>query len=296
MKLSDFHSAAEIVRDGEFTTLGGSRTLVNGTLAYADTLHHARILAENERISCLITRPDLAEKKNWPSHIGLCAVENPREAFYTLHERFIDEGLYPKFEKGGIASGCRIHPTAQIAEGVCLEEGVTIGEYAVVRPGTVIRKGAFIEAGVVLGAEGILYHKGAKGIRRIRHAGGVEIGAGASVLANAVVARSVHPSIVTYVGERSIIGIATTIGHEAYIGNDCVISGNCVVARNAVLEDGCYLGTTAVVRENLTVGRGARLLAGAIAVASVPAGMEMSGNFARPHADRLREFARQQRS
>ncbi len=291
MKLSDYFPAAQIIKDGSFTTLGGDRTECANTLAYADTPYHLEKLAAVKNISCLITKAKLIDILD-DSQIAIAISSSPRDSFYDLHEVFINEKYYPSIVVPGIGECCNIHPSAILSDYVHIEDGVTIGERVVIRDNVHICSGSVIEPGVIISAEGILYRNNdANNKCRIQHAGGVFIGTDVTLLANSVIARSVHPSISTKIGSRSIVGIATTIGHEAGIGENCVISGNSVVARNAIIEDGCYIGTGTVIRENIKLGKGATAFAGAIVVSDVAAGMKVSGNFAHSHFDRLRKHA-----
>jgi serine acetyltransferase len=70
-----------------------------------------------------------------------------------------------------------------------------------------------------------------------------------------------------------------------------VVSGNCVIARNTLLEDEVFVGTNSYIRENLHVGKSAKVMAGAVVVADVSEGAAVSGNFAIAHERRLKEFA-----
>lgn len=275
-----------VVRDTQVATLGGQRSLVPGTLAYADTIHYLRILGETANIAAVITTPVLAQSA--APRLGVVTADDPRTAFYSLHEKLLSQ--YPKLERSrGV--DCRIHPSAIIGGHVRIGDRVRIGPGVIIEDNTEISDDVLIEPGARIGVEGILYLKGPEGIRHVDHAGGVRIGAGATIHANAVVVRSVHDSVPTIVGPRSIVGIASCVGHEAEVGADCVISGNCVIARNTIIGDEAFIGTNAYVRENIRVGAAAKVMAGAIVVTNVPDRAAVSGNFATSHERRLKEFA-----
>ncbi len=290
MKLSDYFSTSQIVNDGVFSTLGGVRTEYENTLAYADTPFHLKKLAAIKNVSCLIIKTNLVDELK-DSSISFVVSPSPRDTFYELHEKLIVENNYSPMTESYIGEHCNIHKSAIISDNVHIGDNTTIGEKVVIRNNVYICSGSTIEPGSVIGAEGILYRIVNNKKIRIQHAGGVKIGVDATLLANSVIVKSVHPSIKTEVGARTIIGIASTIGHEVFIGEDCIISGNSVVARNAIIENECYLGSSTVVRENIKLGKGAIVYAGAIVVSDVAAGNKVSGNFAHSHFDRLREYS-----
>jgi UDP-3-O-[3-hydroxymyristoyl] glucosamine N-acyltransferase len=173
--------------------------------------------------------------------------------------------------------------------------GVVISEHVVVKGDVIIGDGCFIDVGAIIGAEGLLYYKDADANRRISHRGGVVIGTNATILANAVVAQGIHPGRPTVVGEHAIVGIATNVGHEAVLGKNVVISGNCVIARGAQIGDGAWIGASATVREYVQVGERANVKAGSVVVEDVPAGSEVSGNFAIPHNRRILQYLREKK-
>lgn len=290
IRLSKYFPQDRVVRDAECSCLGGGQTRRGGTLAYADTIHYVRQLAENPRVTALITTDALANAVS--ERLGVVVMENPRTAFYRLHNVLIGGEMYQRIEAQR-GRDVRIHPSALVDDDVQLGDGVMIKAGAIVGRNTIIEADVLIEPGVRIGVDGILFFRDELGIRRIAHAGGVKVAAGATLLANSVVVRSIHDSQFTEIGERSIIGVASCIGHEASVGADCIVSGNCVVARNAVLEQNVYIGTNVYVRENCRIGQSARVMAGSIVVTSISAGATVSGNFAIAHDVRLKEFAMQ---
>ena len=284
--LREYFTEAAVVREAQVATLGGQRSLVPGTLAYADSIHYLRILGDTPNIAAVLTTPALAESA--APHLGVVTSDDPRTAFYSLHQKLL--GQYPKLTASRGVDG-RIHPSAIIGEHVRIGDRVRIGPGVTIEDNSEISDDVLVEPGARIGVEGILYLKDAEGIRHVDHAGGVRIGAGATIHANAVVVRSVHDSVPTIIGPRCIIGIASCVGHEAEVGADCVISGNCVIARNTIVGDHAFIGTNAYVRENIRVGTAAKVMAGAIVVTNVPDRAAVSGNFATSHERRLKEFA-----
>jgi UDP-3-O-[3-hydroxymyristoyl] glucosamine N-acyltransferase len=285
--LDDWFPGDLLASNAAFFTLGHCDSAIPHTLVFADTLYHLRSAERNPNVSALITSLELARSVG--AGKGMVVVDNPRTEFYRLHERLIGLPDYSCHVEPYIAASARIHPTAVVSARCSIGEEVVIGPRVVVADDCIIEDGVFIDAGAVIGVEGILYYREAGRIHPVSHAGGVRIGAGAKVLAQAVVARAIHPPDMTRVGQRSIIGIASCVGHEAMVGADVVIQGNCVLARRSSVENGALVSSNSVIREYTRVGAGASVKAGSIVISSVSPGGEVSGNFARDHARHLRQ-------
>jgi acetyltransferase-like isoleucine patch superfamily enzyme len=54
------------------------------------------------------------------------------------------------------------------------------------------------------------------------------------------------------------------------------------VSRPVVIEDDVWIGIGAIILKGVTIGRGARIGAGSVVTSNIPAGVEVSGNPARP--------------
>ena len=265
MKLSDYNTGSTIVRDAEFTRLGYVDTECAGVLAYADTLKYLHKATANPNLACLITTAELAAKATGIP--GLMIAESPRTAFYEIHVRCISESRYVLPFEPGIGVGCKIHPSALIAEGCRIGDNVTIGEQVIIRAPVWIGSNVTIEAGVKVGVDGILYNRTNDGPRLIPHAGYVRIHDHVILMTNSVVVRSIHDTDVTEIGEAALVGLASIVGHEAKIGDHAVVSNQCVLARRCVVGKGAFLGTQTMIREYVCVGENARAMAGSVACA-----------------------------
>jgi acyl-[acyl carrier protein]--UDP-N-acetylglucosamine O-acyltransferase len=290
MKLSDFAGYARIERDAEFSRLGYVDSCAEGLLAYADSYAYLQRALINPHLAAIVTTAELAtQADNVP---GLLLAERPRDAFYAIHTRFIEEARYTYPFEPGIGKGCRIHPSAIIAPGCLIGDYVTIAEHVIIRDAVWIGSHVTIEPGAKLGMEGILYNMTPLGPRLIPHGGYVRIHDYAILMTNSTVVRSVHDTDLTEIGEAALIGLGSIVGHEAKIGARAVVSNYCVVARKSTLGDDVFLGTQAMVRENIAIGQGAKVMAGSIVIDEVAAGATVSGNFATNHRARMLEFVR----
>nr|DAU58045.1 MAG TPA: sugar O-acyltransferase, sialic acid O-acetyltransferase NeuD family [Caudoviricetes sp.] len=108
-----------------------------------------------------------------------------------------------------------------------------------------------------------------------------EIGEGAIInpfaiiSANSKVGRFFHANVYSY------------IAHDCIIGNYVTFAPGVKCCGNVVVEDHAYVGAGAVIRQNtaeqpIIIGAGAVIGMGAIVTKSVPAGITVAGNPARP--------------
>lgn len=290
MRLSDFSLSGDLIKDGEFSTLGNVDSPTEGTLAYCDTIFYLNLANMNDHVACVITQPELADRAN--ADKGLLVSSNPRNAFYELHRTLLHKGRYGTTLQYQRGRNCIIHPTAIISERTHIGDDVRIAQHVVVKDEVSIGDGTFIDAGAVIGAEGLLCTMEDGRPCLVEHAGGVQIGCNAAILSNAVVVKSVHNQSFTIIGDNTVIGIATTIGHDAYVGKNCVILGNCVIARSAHIDDSAWIGSSCVVREHVQIGKFARVNAGSIVIDDVKESASVSGNFAVDHKVNLMQHAR----
>lgn len=293
-ELHECFSTKEILRSGSFATLGYADSATPGTLAFSDGIKYVRQACRNPAITCLITTAELAEEAGGAQ--GLVVCKSPRDAFYLLHERWIQEGRYklPFTPHRGV--NCRIHPSAVVDPGCWIGDNTVIGENVVIREPAYIGSHVTLEPGARIAMEGILYRRTADGPRLIRHGGHVRIEDHVALMSGSTVVRSVHDTDVTLVGRSSIIGLNSVVGHEAKVGPQCVVSNQCVLARRSQLGKGVFVGTGSFVREHVRIGDQAQVMAGSVVIHAVRPGAVVSGNFTTEHQPRMMKFAQSLRS
>lgn len=162
-----------------------------------------------------------------------------------------------------------IHPTAWInPENVIIEENVIIGPQTCVgTQGPVTRK-EFLIAGKRrrLPSKGILVIKKNADIGPLNNLQlGHEIGSE------------------TIMGENLITGSNNGIGHDVQTGKNVQIIGLVAIAGYVKIEDDVRIGPGSVIRERLTIGKGARISMGSIVTRDVLPGQTVTGNFAIDH-------------
>jgi UDP-3-O-[3-hydroxymyristoyl] glucosamine N-acyltransferase len=281
----------DVVRDGEFSSLG--------LLSYDDprllvSFHDesaARELLENQQVSCVITRRDLADAV--PPGVGLATAAVPEQAFYAAHEYLLNStDFYGENFDSEIAAGSSIHETAIVAaRNVTIGARVVIEPNAVIMERTVLGDDVVVRAGSIIGAEGFQPKRFGEALVMIPHAGGVRLRDRVEVLSGAVICRSVFGGS-TDIGVETKIGVRVSISHHVRIGRRCRIGAAATILGSVVIEDDVWVGPGATISNLVHVGAGAAVTLGAIVVRNVRPGERVSGNFAIDHDAFLAEYRR----
>ena len=216
--------------------------------------------------------------------------EKADELFYAIHNLAIHEAHANHPPRRDI------HPEARVSPGARL-----LGADIRIGAGTVIHEGALligpleigpdctIMPGALLGTDGMFSKRVLGRKLHVRHFGGVRLGRNVMIHAGTNVSKSVNFAEATVIEDDVNIGIGANIGHDSHIGADTEISGRVMLAGRVMLGKRCWLGAGAVLSNAIEVGDGAKIRIGSVVVDDVPAGADVSGNFALDHKARLRE-------
>jgi UDP-3-O-[3-hydroxymyristoyl] glucosamine N-acyltransferase len=281
----------------------------DGDLSLFCDKRYAAALAET-KASAIITTPALARHAR-EAQCLLFAAE-PRLAFARAGHLF-----YPAAAVNpGIDDTAKIHPSAVIGRGSCIEAGVIIeadvrigenchiGFHAVLAKGVAVGDGtsigahsaisnaligarADIGASCTIGGPGFGFVAGPNGPVRLLQVGRVIIGDDVSIGANCTVDRGATGD--TVIGAGSALDNLVQIGHNVRLGRSCIVCGQAGVAGSTTLGDGVTVGGQAAISDHLVIGSGARIAGKSGVMRDVAPGETVAGYPAVP----VRQWHRQ---
>ena len=294
----NFSRFAQVVRPGRFCATGfADLASVQDTLSCALEQRYLDQAVANAAVSAIITTPALApdlltdiDAAGRDDLAVLCA-DDAQRAFYLIHNALIsDHGLCAPL-RPGIHPDTQIDPTAIVDPHVQIGSQVSIAAGAMIGRGTILDAGVHIGPGALVGVDGHFSKRFGGELLRIRHAGGVRIGARSQVLAGAIVQRALHSDF-TQIGTDCVIAPGAQIGHGVSIGDGSTLTGGVIVAGYTRIGRDVWIGPGAVIRNLTEIGDNARIDIGAVIATPVPARGHMAGFFALPRARALRMMAK----
>lgn len=299
IRLSDVKKMGwTLVRDGNFQSLGLCSAHPGiPLLTFCGSRKYLAAALKNPDVSCILCSPELLDDAQLQaSEKGLCAVPDLKVAFFSLHNELgrgsFAEAYLGKSSPTWIAPDAKISPQAVIEpENVKIGRNVVIEPFVMVKSGTEIGDDCIIRAGTILGGEGLEFIRGGEhGLLPVDHRGKLILGQRVEIQQNCNISRSLFPWDCTRIGDDCKIESLVHIAHGVKMGKRCLAAACACVAGSAVLDDDIWIGPNAVVSSEVHVGNGARVSLGAVAAANVPAGETVTGNFAIPHDQFLKDL------
>src|SRR5260221_4687278 len=164
MLLSEVCNAggADLVRDGEFQTLGFLSYPQSGMLVFVESSRFLAQLGRTPDSVCVIIAPDLAAGVKFT---GGCAISgNPRRSFHLIHTHLAAQAFYwTDFDTEIHPSAC-IHPRAFVAG-----RNVRIGAHTQIQANATILERSLIGSEVLIRASAVIGSVGFIGLSRPRH-------------------------------------------------------------------------------------------------------------------------------
>ena len=242
-------------------------------------------------------------------------VPEPRHAFVTILESFAPRlaptpgvhataqiGEDPQFgqdifiaAQATIGSDVTLGDRVVIMSGVRIGDGCRIGSNTVLYPNVVLYPGVHIgcgcllHAGCVIGADGYGYVQIGQTLRKVPHLGTVEIGDGVEIGANSCIDRAKTGA--TTIGSGTKIDNLVHVAHNVRIGQSCLLIAQVGIAGSVTIGNGVTLAGQVGIGDHITLGDGARVGAQGGVIGNVAAGETVSGYPARPHRQKMREYA-----
>ena len=292
----------KLLRDGEFSSLGLCTAKAGiPLLTFCGNAKFLRMALKNPDVSCLMIPPELADRAlaAGPAR-GVMAVPDLRIDFFSLHNTLCGPDWQERYCAPDRPS--EIDPSAHIDPRAIIDSrNVTIGPDTVIEAGviiygrTAIGAGCVIRSGTVLGGTGLEFMRmGPEGMLGVEHRGSLVIGDRVEIQYNCNVSRSLFPWHETRIGDDTKVESLVHIAHGSHIGRRGLIAASACICGSAEIGDDVWVGPNATVSSEVSVGDGARITLGSVAVSDVPAGKTVTGNFAVEHelfmTDQLRRL------
>lgn len=282
----------ELCRDVQINSLGFVDIALERRLVFAMDRANLDLALTANGVAAILTLPELVTCVE-RTDIGLATTADPRRAFVEIHNGLADSSEFYGIDgPSSIDETARVDPRCHIdAFGVTIGPGCRIDAAAVIMSGTRLDANVRVMAGAVLGSDGFQTMRFVDRLVDIRHAGGLHVGAGTVIMANAVIARAVFRQS-TMIGSDCRVGNCAFISHNVSIERRTLVGHGAVIAGNCSIGADVTIGPGGICLDRLTVGNGAFVTAGAVVTRAVAAGERVTGNFAIPHADFLQALKR----
>lgn len=280
--------SAEFIGDSEFKISGINEIhmVEEGDIAFVDhPKYYDKTLAS--KASVII----IDKQVECPAGKALIVHAEPFKAFNYLTRYF----------QPIQAANQMISPSANIGEGtvimpnVFIGNDVTIGKNCRINPGTVIYDrttigdNVIVHANVTLGSDAFYYKRGKTGHQKFNTVGkvilqdNVEIGAACTIDAGSTGE--------TIIGEGTKIDNHVHVGHDTKIGKRCIIAAQVGIAGCAIIEDDVVIWGQVGITANVTIKKGAQILAQSGVMRTVEENQSVFGSPAMDSRLKMRELA-----
>lgn len=275
-------AGTELLREGSFGSLGYLSDKRAQKLVFIETEDMANKITQDDTVSCAIVGSALADRM--PPAIGVLVSSNPSATFFEVHNKLAAEShFYGDPFKSLIDPTANIHKSASIAE-----NSVRIGRHCRIEANAVVGEGSVLEEAVSIGPGSVIGCGSRVCLRKDRIAheltstGGVLLRVHSEIRANCCVSRAVLGGD-TILGEYTMLDNLVSVGESAKVGRRCLLAANCAIGSHTHVGDDVWIGPSAVLMENITVGHKAFVTIGSVVVGDVAEGQKVTGNFAVDH-------------
>jgi UDP-3-O-[3-hydroxymyristoyl] glucosamine N-acyltransferase len=154
---------------------------------------------------------------------------------------------------------------------------------AVVHPRVSIGKNVWVGPGAVIGFDGFGWFKSGDRWEQKPQNYGVVIEDDVHIGANTCIDRGSYRH--TVIGKGTKVDNLVHIAHNVQVGKHCLIIAQAELSGSVVVEDNCWIGPRACVREHLRIGKGSLVGIGSVVVKDVEPGTTVYGVPAKPKGD-----------
>ncbi len=284
-EISHFLSC-EFIGQPEFSVLGISEihTVEEGDIVFVD---HPKYYdkALNSKASVVI----IDQKVICPEGKGLIISPAPFDAFNKITKHFFPTSSPYNQERHDIHPGAEIYPNVYIGRNVRIGNRTRIYAGAVIMENSIIGDDVVIGPNSVIGFSAFYYKRKESGYDRMNTCGNViledrvEIGASCTIDAGV--------TSTTRIGYGTKIDNLVHIGHDVIVGKHCLFAAGVGIAGCTTIEDEVTLWGQVGCTSNVTVGKGAVVLAQSGIAKSLEGGKTYFGSPASEAKEKFREMA-----
>ena len=270
MRLSELNFG-RVEKDGEFNWLGLTAEEYEGkkVLTFLNDEKYYKEIENNRSITCIVTTDEVAKKIEKDKY-GIIISENPRKDFFELHNKLVKEDFYFTKKENKISEKAVISKKATIGDyniiiedDVIIEAGVTIYENVTIKKGSIIRSGARV------GGNGFEFSRFGKEVLSVE------------IQNNTCVDRGVFDR--TYLGKNVKVDNLVHIAHDVKVGDNTLVVACTLIGGRTRIGKNSYLGPNCTVKNGLVLGENSKVSMGAVVTKNVKDNEIVTGNFAIPH-------------
>ncbi len=227
----------------------GDLTFVDHPKYYNKVLNsQATVIIINQKVEC-------------PEGKALIFSDDPFRDYVKLVKKFKPF----KNCNSSVSETARIGKTTIIQPGAFIGNNVKIGENCIIHANvsiyddTVIGNNVIIHSGTVLGADAFYFKRRPEGYDKLESCGRVVIEDNVEIGACCTIDKGVSSD--TIIGKGTKLDNHIQIGHDTVVGKNCLFASAVIIAGVTNIEDDVILWGQVAVQKDLTIGKGAVVLA-----------------------------------
>ena len=281
MLISDICRALKLQYEGSDIEINGLNLCnrISGhdrIISYVTSTDYVDAVRDNPSIVCLLVTKsdyDLYRVQAAARKFSYIVCDNSEKLFYDIHDYlYYNTDFYEKYSfPAKVGSGCEIHPSAVVEDGVIIGNNVVIGANTVVRRGTIIEDNCQIGCNNTIGSEGFQILRIDGKNRKIVHVGGLRISEHVFIGDNNTVCNSLFEGE-TYIGKNAKIDNLIHVGHNGYVGDNAVVTAGTILCGSSRVESDAWIGVNSSVLNRVIVGNASKVGIGSVVTRDIPEG------------------------
>lgn len=189
-------------------------------------------------------------------NVNQIIVDDPQLYFYKLSHTIPNKYIFNKDIWGNYnyikGSGCDIHPTAVIGDGVIIGNNVNIGPNSVIYSKTEIGDGTRIDANCTIGTEGMMWVWDGDVKVFLKQLGGVRIGKNCIIGSNSAIVRG-SANELTIFEDGVNMAPGCCIGHGTYLGKNVHLANNVTIGGSVKIQESNFIGCGVVINPRVEI-------------------------------------------